>query len=75
MEAALLVARAGAITILAHSFIAAICGFVLIGPVVAGVATRAVGLIRGVLPGDHFGIALVTIRAQEIAAMILRFVR
>ena len=75
MEAALLVARAGAIAILAHSFIAAICGFVLVGPVVTGVATCAVGLICGVLPGDHFRIALVAVRTQEIAAMILWLVR
>lgn len=47
----------------------------LVGSVVAGVATRTIGLKCRELPGDHFRVALVTIGTREIAAMILRVIR
>lgn len=37
--------------------------------------TGTIGLIRGVLPGNDFRVALVAIRAQEVATMILWLVR
>jgi len=50
MEAILLVARPGAIPILADRFVAAICGFMLIRPVIACVTAGAVWLECRVLP-------------------------
>lgn len=75
MEATLLMAGAGAVAILTHCLVTTISTFMLVGSVVAGVATRAIGLICRELPGDHFRIALVTICTQEVATMILRFIR
>jgi len=75
MEATLLMAGTGAVAILTHCLVTTIHAFMLVRSVVAGVATRAIGLIGGVLPGDHFGVALVTLCAQEVSAMILRFIR
>ncbi len=75
METALLVACSRAITILTNGFVPAISALVLIGSVIASMATGAIRLIRWELPGNYFSIALVTFCARKVAAMILRFVR
>ena len=43
--------------------------------VIAGVTTRTVRLECGVPPGDQFGVGLVAGSAQQVAAVILWFVR
>mgnify|MGYP001814145384 CR=1 FL=1 len=63
MEAALLMARTCAITVLTDSFIAAIRGFVLVWPVVACMAAGTVRLERGILPGNQLGILRMTFGA------------
>ena len=75
MKTTLLMAGAGAVTILTDRFITTVRAFVFIRSVVAGMAACAIGLIRGELPADHLGVALVAIRTQEVSTMILRFVR
>lgn len=74
MEAALLMTRAGAITILTYRFVAAVSGLMLVGPVITRVTTRTVGLKRRVLPGNRLGVGLVTFRALKIAAVIKRLI-
>lgn len=49
--------------------------FVRPGLVVVGVATCAVRLKCRELPIDHFGVALMAVRAVEVTAMIQWFVR
>ncbi len=75
MKAALLMAGTGTVAILTHCLVTIIRAFMLVCSVVAGVATRAIGLICGELPGDHFRIALVTVCARKVSTMILRFIR
>jgi len=62
VETALLVTGAGAVAILAYRFVAATRGLVLTGPVVSGVATGTIGLVRRVLPCDGLRVAQVAVR-------------
>jgi len=75
METVLLMAGAGAVAILTYCLVTTIGAFMLVRSVVAGVAACAIGLISGVLPGDYFRVALMTLCAQEVAAMVLRLIR
>lgn len=71
METALLVTGARTIAILADRFRAATCRFVLVRPVVTGVAARAVGAEGRKLPGNSLSIGFVARRTLQIAPVIL----
>ena len=75
MKTALLMAGAGAVTILTHCLVTASHAFMLVRPVVARVTTCAIGLIGRELPGNYFRIALMAIGTHEVATMILWFER
>ncbi len=74
MEAVLLMTGSGTVTILAYRFVTAIRAFVLVGSVVSGMATGTVGLVRCVLPGNDFRVALMAVGTRQVSAMILRLV-
>lgn len=71
METALLVTGTGAVAILAYRFVAATSGLVLAGPVVAGVTTGTIRLVRRVLPCNGLRVALVAVHTYQVAAMVL----
>ena len=51
-----------------------LCFLVRTGPIVAGMASGAVGLKCRELPVHELGVGLVTVGAIEISAVVLRFV-
>ena len=75
MEAVLLVASTGTITILTDQFVATTSGFVLIRTIIARVATGAVRLVGRKLPVDKVRIGQVACRTLQISTMIQRLKR
>ena len=70
MEAALLVASAGTITILTDQFDSAASGFVLVRTIITRMATGTIRLIGRKLPVDKVRIGQVACRTLQISTMI-----
>ncbi len=70
MEVALLVTSTSAVAILADRLIATVACLVFIGTIVTRMATRAIRLKRGILPGNKLGVLLMTVGTRQITAMV-----
>ena len=75
MEAVFIVARPGAIAILADCFVAAIAFLMFLLFVVVRMATGTVRLKRCVLPKDQPCTRQMTVRTRLVAAVIERLIR